>query len=81
MLSIDIQGRKVAHARKTEEKTVYGERLIYTSKAFQKLIGLHNKRFHVSLELKELAQDLAGCDDCVILSLPAIILLSFILIP
>ena len=66
MLSIDIQGRKVAHARKTEEKTVYGERLIYTSKAFQKLIGLHNKRFRVSLELKELAQDLAGCDDCVI---------------
>ena len=81
MLSIDIQGRKVAHARKTEEKTVYGERLIYTLKAFQKLIGLHNKRFHVSLELKELAQDLASCDDCVILSLPAIILLSFILIP
>lgn len=66
MLSIDIRGRKVAYARKTEDQTVYGERLIYTLKAFQKLIGLHNKRFRVSLELKELAQDLAGCDDCVI---------------
>jgi len=55
--------------------------LIYTLKAFQKLIGLHNKRFRVSLELKELAQDLAGCDDCVILSLAAIILLSLISIP
>ena len=38
----------------------------YTSKAFQKLIGLHSKRFRVSLELKELVEDLTGFDDCVI---------------
>ena len=78
MLSIDIRGRKVAHARKTEEQTLYRERLIYTSKAFQKLIGLHSKRFHVGLELLELGQDLAGFDDCVICHwLPLFLSLSF----
>ena len=51
---------------KRRSKPYMEKRWFIPRKPFKKLIGLHSKRFRVSLELKELAQDLAGCDDCAI---------------
>ena len=50
---------------KRRSKPYMEKRWFIPRKPFKKLIGLHSKRFRVSLELKELAQDLAGRDDCV----------------